>query len=286
MKYIQIAITFTVLCTYAVAEIEEHHAHKGTTKLKLSHENLDFTNSLKKENGRRYGLELDYHSNIHHFQFYTDHTNTQTIPKILKNLLVNKYSFKYQYQVNKDIFSLSYMTINDNLMKEVDGGNIYGLGYKYKSFNITQYISDYKHFNVYQSDIKWNFKKEIDDVMLMGTIVGKYMHLQDRKSNTFTNKVKEDYFTLGVKAHVHYDGWHLGAGIYVGERIFAVMNEGLKVQHHAMEFKKSVMLSVGKELGENIVVHMRYTKHYATEVPIEHSGVEVDALSLELSYTF
>ncbi len=277
----------TLLGTYVIAEVEDHHPHVGTTKLKINYENLHFTDSIKKEDGKRYGVELDYHSMTHHLQFYMEHTDTQTKPKIPKDLLVNKYSFKYQYQVDKSsALSLSYMRINDNLMKEVDGGIIYGLGYKYKALSLTQYVSDYKHFNVYQSDAKWGFKRKLDDVMLMGAVIGKYMHLQDRKSNNFTKKTKQDYFTLGAKAHVHYKDWNFGAGLYVGGRIFAVMNDGLKVQHHAMAFKRSIMLSVGKELGDDVMLHLRYAKHYATEVPAEHSGVEVDALSFEVTYTF
>lgn len=287
MKYIQLAVIITVLGTYAVAQTQEHHAHEGTTKLKMNYEIMNFTDSKKKEEGKRYGTELDYHSKAHHFQLYVEHTDTQTKPIVPKDLLVNKYSFKYQYKVKKhNTILLSYTKINDNITKEVDAGNIYGLGYKYKALSVMQYISDYKHFNVYQTDVKWGYKSKFDDVLFMGAVVGKYIHLQDRKSNAFSYKAKQDYFTLGLKAHAHYEGWHLGAGVYMGERIFAVMNEGLKVQHHAMSFKRTAMLSVGKEIGDDVLVHLRYVKHYAKEVPAEHNGVEVDILSLEFSYTF
>jgi hypothetical protein len=272
--------------SYVYAETPEHHEHVGSTQLKFNYELLDFENSKQKEDGKRYGVELDHQDMLHHFQLYVEHTDTKTKPHVAKDLSVNKYSFKYQYKLNKaNSISLSYVYIDDNLMKEVDGGNIYGLGFKYKALSLTQYISDYKHFNVYQSDIKWAMKRDFDDVTVMGAVLGKYIYIQNRESNFFTKNAKKEYFTLGLKAHMHYEGWHLGAGFYVGERIFAVMNEGLKVQHHAMAFERSTLLTVGKEFS-NVLVHLRYAKHYAKEVPIANDNVEVNTLSLDVTYRF
>lgn len=118
-----------------------------------------------------------------------------------------------------------------------------------------------------------------------GALVGKYIYLENRLSNDFTKKTEQDYFTLGMKVHAEYDDWHVAAAGYVGERIFAVMNEGLRVQHHAMEFEKSYMFSLGKKF-DDVFVNLRYIKQYATEVPIENEDVEVSNIALSVAYTF
>ena len=272
--------------TSLYAELPEHHQHVGSTEVKFNYEFLEYDNSKQKEDGRRYGMTLDYQDHAHHFQLYTEHTDTKTKPVMPKDLSVNKYAFKYQYSLSKaETVSFNYITIDDNLVNEVDNGNIYGIGYQYKALSLTQYYSDYKDFNVYQSDVKWGMQKQFSDSTLKGALIGKYIHLQDRKSNRISEKAKQDYFTTGVKIHAKYNDWHAAAVGYVGDRIFTVMNEGLRVQHHAMEFEKSYMFAAGKEF-DDFFVNLLYIKQYATEVPIENSGVEVTNITLNISYTF
>jgi len=283
MKLTIIFALFT-LCVYG--EIDEHHEHLGTMQLKLNYEYLDFENSKQKDEGRRFGVEIDHHEEAHHAQLYLEHTDTQTQKHVPKDLLVNKIALKYQYQIDKkNSLIFSYIHINDNLMDEVDDGNIYGLGYKYKSLTLTQYLSQYKNFSTYQTDLKWGLKKEFSDVHLMGAVIGKYIYLQDRESNNFSKKAEGNYYTLGLKLHADYEGWHVGSGMYVGDRIFAVMNDGLRVQHHAMEFSQTYMFSVSKELGDTLV-SLRYIKQNAKEVPIGNDNVKVTNISLGLEYRF
>jgi len=272
--------------TYLFAEVEEHHEHVGSSQIKFNYENLSFTDSKQKDKGRRYGVEMDYQSDKHHMQVYVEHTDTQTKPNVPKDLSVNKYSFKYQYQLSKgNVVTLSYLGIDDNLMDEVDDGKIVGLGYKYKGLQFTQYISDYKNFNVYQSDVQLSKKMAFDDVLLKGAVAGKYMYLQNRLSNPFTQKTKKEYFTAGLKLHADYEAWHIGAGMYAGERIFAVMNNGMKVQHHAMSFDRSFMFLVGREF-DDVLVQLRYATHDANEIPIDNENVGIETWSVEVSYKF
>ncbi len=63
------------------------------------------------------------------------------------------------------------------------------------------------------------------------------------------------------------------------------MNDGLKVQHHSMEFKESYMFDMGKKF-DNILVHLRYAKHKAKEVPIANDNVKVENISVEVEYKF
>jgi hypothetical protein len=271
---------------FSYAQMPDHHAHPGTTEVRLNYELLDFKNSVQKEDGKRYGIMLDHHEDKQHYQMYVEHTDTNTKPVLPKDLSVDKIAFKYQYDMDKaQRLSLTYLYIDDNLANEVDNGKIYGIGYKYKAFSLMQYISDYKRFNVYQSDLKWGMKKKFSELELKGAIIGKYIRLQNRQSNAFSAKAEEEYFTVGMKLHATYNTWHIATAGYTGDRIFAVMNEGLGVQHHAMAFEKTYMFSVGKEF-DDFFVNLRYIKQFATEVPSENEGVEVSNIALNLSYKF
>jgi len=282
MKYLTILLSF-LLCSVLQAKEEEQHTHEGESNIKINYEVLDFTHSLKKEKGKRYGIELDYENSQHHYQIYYEKTNTDTSKIVPKDLQVKKYTMKYQYKLSaNERVSLSYAHIDDNLMKETNGGDIYGIGYEKSGFGLTQYISDYPHFNVYQTDMKYTLKSS----GIKWTALGKYIHLDNKNSNNFSKKAKKDYFTAGLKMHTHYKGYHLGAGVFVGKRIFAVMKEGFRVQHHAMEFKSSYMCGVGHKVADNMVAHLRYTHHEAKEVPMNHDHVKVDAFTFDIIYNF
>ncbi len=283
MKKLNKIILATLLCSTLYAKEEEQHHHVGSNNIKVNYEILDFSNSKKKKDGKRYGVELDHEDKNNHFQLYYEKTNTNTTQIVSKDLEVKKYTFKYQYKLSdKERFTFLYATIDDNLMVETDGGNIYGIGYNNHGVGVTQYISNYPHFDVYQSDIKYAFK----NIYLKTTLIGKYIHIKDKNSNGFSKNAKQDYFTAGIKLHQHYKGFHLGAGVYLGERIFAVMKDGFKVQHHAMEFKESYMIGIGHSLGENIDTHIRYGYHKAEEIPTKNDNVKVQNLSFDLIYKF
>ena len=69
MKYLTILLSF-LLCSVLQAKEEEQHTHEGESNIKINYEVLDFTHSLKKEKGKRYGIELDYENSQHHYQIY------------------------------------------------------------------------------------------------------------------------------------------------------------------------------------------------------------------------
>ena len=283
MKKINTILLSTLLCISLSAKEEEQHEHDGSNNIKINYETLDFDNSKKKEDGQRYGVEIDHEDKTHHIQLYYEKTKTNTTKIVPKDLDVNKYTIKYQYKLHpKERLTLFYAEIDDNIMKETNGGHIYGLGYSKNSVGFIQYFSDYPNFDVYQSDLKYSFKKQ----GIKTTLIGKYIHLKDKNSNNFSKKAKSDYFTGGVKFHTHYNGFHLGAGAYFGKRIFAVMKEGFKVQHHAMEFKESYMVGVGHSLSNNMTAHLRYGYHKAKEVPMNNDNVKVENISLDLVYKF
>jgi len=253
----------------------------------MTYENFDFENSKKKNDGKRYGIVLSHKTENANYQLAYDKTDTNTFqPPLLSDLHVNKYYLKYTHKLDdKQFVSLSYATIDDNLMEAVDGGHIYGLGYKYGAFSLTQYVSDYDLFNVYQTDMEYMFKKRLGELFVSAKVLAKYIYLQDRESSAFSNNAKEDYLTPGFKLHAHYRSYHMGAGAYFGKRIFAVMNDGLKVQHHAMEFNKTYMIGLGKRIND-LDISVKYVYQEATEIPIHNENVKVKNLIFQVGYRF
>ena len=77
----------------------------------------------------------------------------------------------------------------------------------------------------------------------------------------------------------------MGAGVYVGERIFSVMNDGLRVQHHAMSFERSIMLLLGRHF-DDVLLQFRYVRHNANEIPIANNNIKVESLAVDFSYRF
>jgi hypothetical protein len=257
------------------------------TTLNITYETLDFKDSKKKDKGKRVGIALDYRQDKTLYQLLYEKTYTDTFqPPLSENLKVNKYYFKYTKKIDiLNAYMLSYVTIDDNLMKETDNGHIYGLGYRYNDLKIAQYLSDYKHFNVYQSEASFTFRKQFGEVKTRVKVVGKYIHLQNKKSNNFSKNAKTDYFIPGIKLHALYKGYHFGAGAFFGKRIFAVMHDGLKVQHHAMEFNETYMGGLGKhfEWGS---LHLKYVYQIAEEIPQHNKGVKVENIILKIGYHF
>ncbi len=276
MRHFKYIFLFLLLFTLSNAE---------STILNLAYENFNFENSKKKDNGDRFRAAINHKTDDNLYQFVYEKTHTDTFkPPLTKDLHVNKYFLKYTRKLDdQQSLSLSYITIDDNIMKEVDGGNIYGLAYKYGAFGLTQYLSDYDHFNVYQTDMKYTFKKAFAEIKIFTTVLGKYIHLQDKNSNPFSANAKNNYFTPGLKIHAHYHDYHMGAGAFFGKRAFAVMYDGFKVQHHAMEINETYMLGIGKHFGD-LDVSLHYVYQVATEIPINNDNVKAKNIIFQLSY--
>jgi hypothetical protein len=274
-------LLFFLLCLPTIIYAEE-------STVETSFETLKFKNSKKKDNAKRYSLQIGHISQQHYYQFFYEKTDTNTFkPPLTEDLHVHKYAFKYTYLFNKkEHFEVSYQTIDDNLMKETDGGHIYGIGYGYHAFHITQYISDYPHFNVYQTDLTYQIKNNLLHQMHTKVmLIAKYIHLQDKESNNFSKNAKDHYLSPGVKLHMHRYGYHFGGAIFFGKRVFAIMNNGLSVQHHAMEFDQTAMFGVSKDIGR-VRIKLKYVYQQAEEIPIHNDNVKVANIALSLRYSF
>jgi len=252
-----------------------------------SFESFNFTNSKKKDNGNRFNIAINYQKDSFLWQIYYSKTLSNTFqPPLLDDLKVDKLYLKgcYSYDKFNSIY-FGYATLNDNLMKDVDSGDIYNIGYRYENIKIMQYFSNYSQFNVYQSDIDYTLNYKLDDIKISINMAMKYIHLSDKNSNGFSKNAQEDYLTTGIDIHLLYPNFFIGSGVMFGKRAFAIMKNGFAIQHHAMEFDKTYQIGIGKKWND-IDVKLIYVHQEATELPIMNENVKVDNIILMIKYRF
>ncbi len=276
------------LTTCAFAELSDTVHSSISTYV----ESKSFTNSKQKDDGITYGVGVDVHYKHSAYKITYEHTDTNTKqPPLPYDLKIDKLFLKYGYEFN-DTFgvNLNYISIlNDNLAI-TDGGKIYGLGFSYNhlehlSSNFTQYLSEYDDFNIYQSDLRIDYDTHLGKVHMKISSITKYIIVDEENPNGFTKNAEDDYLTTGIKLHAHYKTYHFGAGAYFGKRVFAIMDDGFKVQHHAMEINKTYALGVGKVFLP-FIVRFQYVFQEATELSIQNPGVKVDMFRLVGNYKF
>ena len=255
-------------------------------------ESKDFDNSVQKEDGKVYGIGADIHLDHSEYRFAYEHGDTNTKqPPLKEDLITDKLFLKYSYDLQNDFaFNINYINILNDNIAITDGGQTYGAGLSYKikkniNSNFTQYYTNYDDFNVYQSDFTLDYKMKINDVKVKLTSITKYINLDEKNLNGFTKNAEDDYLTTGVKLHLHYEGYHFGAAAYFGKRVFAVMDDGFKIQHHAMEFDRTYAVGIGKNISD-FVLRLQYIYSRAEELPMENENVEISNFRVLLNYKF
>ena len=255
-------------------------------------ESKDFDNSVQKEDGKIYGIGADIHLNHSEYRFAYEHGDTNTKqPPLKEDLITDKLFLKYSYDFqNNFAFNINYINILNDNIAITDGGQTYGAGLSYKikkniNSNFTQYYTNYDDFNVYQSDFTLDYKMKINDVKVKLTSITKYINLDEKNLNGFTKNAEDDYLTTGVKLHLHYEGYHFGAAAYFGKRVFAVIDDGFKIQHHAMEFDRTYAVGIGKNISD-FVLRLQYIYSRAEELPMKNENVEISNVRVLLNYKF
>jgi len=255
-------------------------------------ESKDFKNSVQKDDGVVYGIGADIHYDNSAYKFTYEYGDTNTKqPPLKEDLRTDKLFLKYSYDFQNNFeLNVNYINILNDNIAITDGGQAYGVGVMYhikKSINtnFTQYYTEYDDFDVYQSDLTINYKMKIDDIKVKLTSITKYIKLDEKNVNSFTKNAEDDYLTSGIKLHLHYDGYHFGSAVYLGKRVFAIMDDGFKIQHHAMEFDRTYAVGVGKNISD-FVLRLQYIYQEATELPAENENVEVSNVRVLLNYKF
>jgi len=207
----------------------------------------------------------------------------------IDTLHVEKFNLGYDYDVNKELtLKGSYIKILDNLAP-TDQGKVYGLGASYKlpkgfGVGVNVYQSDYQRFDVDQYDLTLFKGFKLAEAKGKISIIGKSIHIDGNNYGTYTFRDK-DYFTTGVKLGLNYKGYFGGIGAFFGKRMFTVLDNGTKVQHHAMEQDKTYMLSLGKKF-EHLDIFAKYSFQNGKELPENQDDVDQKVISFGLNFKF
>lgn len=253
----------------------------------------DYNNSMTKVDGRVQNIDLGYRVNKHLFNlgYQGDNVNRKhDISKVdLPSLDVEKYNAKYRYVFSDKLnFKASYIKIIDNL-SPTDQGRVFGIGGIYhfsKGLNsaVDIYKSKYDNFEVNQYDASISKAFKINDLKLKATIIAKKIYIDGEKYGSYSFKDK-DYFTTGFKIGASYNGYFGGIGTFIGKRVFTVFNDGVIVQHHAMQQDEMYMLNFGKKF-KNFDVITKYSYQNGKELPENRDDVDTQMVSLAFSYKF
>ena len=252
----------------------------------------EYAHSKQKKDGATFGLGADIHYEGSTYKVVYESAKANTYkPPLKEDLEVQKLFLQYGYSVSDKLYlHLNYMNILNDNIAITSHGQAYALGITYKfprnfTGDITQYMTDYADFNVLQSDLKLNYKFTLNSVGMRVTSISKYISLDEKSKNAFTKNAQSSYLTTGIKFHSHYKSFHVGMGAYFGRRAFAIMNDGFKIQHHAMEFDRTYALGVGYNVSD-FVLRFQYIYQRAIELPINNENVKIDISRLSLNYKF
>ncbi len=253
----------------------------------------DYTNSKTKIDGTTLNLNLShkYEDSKISLGYLKDDVNREnsTTKAAIESLHVKKYNGLYSYNLTQNIdMKLSYIKIIDNLAP-TNQGKVYGLGGGYKlpkgfGVKLDIYKSDYETFDVNQYDLTLYKGFKIGDTKAKFSVLAKSINIDGDKYSTYLFKDK-DYFTTAFNLGFNHNGYVAGIGTMIGKRIFTVLDDGQKVQHHAMEQDKTYMASFGKKF-ENFDIIAKYTYQNGKELPEKQDDVDTKVTSLTLNYKF
>ncbi|MDD3008929.1 MAG: hypothetical protein PHQ70_08695 [Arcobacter sp.] len=279
----KVLVTTALLSSYLLAnsEISTYYTYKDydNSKTKTEGKTLDYRFLHNFQNSE---LTINYEDSL------TKRENELTKIK-MTSLEIEKLSMKYLYHISNDIsIKTSFINIEDNLAPS-DNGKIYGLGF-IKSINnsneikIDTYLSNYDDFNVNQYDLTFVKKFKFNDINFMGQTGIKYIDINGSEYGNYN--LKNNYYTsYFLNLNANYNGFIFGLGFMNGDRLFAVLEDGLKVEHHALEQNKTYVVSLGKKF-KNIDLISRYIYSNSNELPENRKDVKSQFVSLGLKYKF
>ncbi len=239
---------------------------------------VDFVNSTIKKYGYtfhlKYGLLLKKRHNI-----ILDHREGFIKTNLDKNLKIKKYALGYQYIYGKYRFIFNVLYVDDNLVQEADDLKVYGAGIGYENIEIKQYVEDFKHFNVYETDFKYFFSSRF----FKGAILGKYINIGQRKY--ISKNASARYLSAGVIIHGNIKKFHYGFGGLFGNRVFSILDNGSNIQHHPFEFRYSFFFKIGLETKFGII-HSSLGYAKAKELPFNNPEVKIKSINIDYSVKF
>lgn len=286
MKYSKILLTTILASSFVYAN----------TDISITSGKKDYSNSKKKIDGTTLNLSAShkYENGKITLGYLKDEVNLITNPN--GDLEVTKYNANYTHSLNQKLdLKVSYISIVDN-QAPTDEGKVYGFGATYKiakglGAKFDMYKSDYNPFDVNQYDLSLFKGFKINKIKGKLTVGTKFIKIDGDTYNPDAPAPKQydfyekDYNTNFVKIGLNYNGYTAGLGAFFGKRMFTVLDNGAKVQHHAMEQDKTYMLSVGKKF-KNFDVVAKYSFQNGNELPEKQTDVDTKVTSLMLKYKF
>ena len=281
MKKILFTGALLTSCLLANSEISTSYTYKDyeNSKTKTQGKTLDYRLLHNFENSQ---IAVNYEDSL------TKRENEVTKAKLI-SLEVEKLSMKYLYNIRNDLsFKTSFMNIEDNLAP-TDNGKIYGLGLiksidNFNDIKVDTYLSNYADFNVNQYDLTFVKKFKFNDINFMGQTGVKYIDINGSKYGNYS--LKDNYYTsYFFNLNANYNRFIFGLGFMNGDRLFAVQEDGLKVEHHGLEQSKNYMVSLGKKF-KDIDIISKYIYSNSDELPENRNDVKSQFVSLGLTYKF
>ncbi|MGD9625587.1 MAG: hypothetical protein AB7U51_13155 [Arcobacter sp.] len=279
----KILVTTALLSSYLLAnsEISTYYTYKDydNSKTKTEGKTLDYRFLHNFQNSE---LTINYEDSL------TKRENELTKIK-MTSLEIEKLSMKYLYHISNDLsIKTSFINIEDNLAP-TDNGKVYGFGFNKNIDNSNQikldtYLSDYEDFNVNQYDFTFIKKFRFENINFQAQTGIKYIDINGKK---YQNYILEDnyYMSYFLNLNANYNGFILGLGVINGDRLFSVQEDGLKVEHHALEQNKTYLISLGKKF-QNIDVITKYIYSNSKELPENRDDVSSKIFTFGLNYKF
>lgn len=279
----KILVTTALLSSYLLAnsEISTYYTYKDydNSKTKTEGKTLDYRFLHNFQNSE---LTINYEDSL------TKRENELTKIK-MTSLEIEKLSMKYLYHISNDLsIKTSFINIEDNLAP-TDNGKVYGFGFNKNidssnQIKLDTYLSDYEDFNVNQYDFTFIKKFRFENINFQAQTGIKYIDINGEK---YQNYILEDnyYMSYFLNLNANYNGFILGLGVINGDRLFSVQEDGLKVEHHALEQNKTYLISLGKKF-QNIDVITKYIYSNLKELPENRDDVSSNFFTLGLNYKF
>lgn len=279
----KILVTTALLSSYLLAnsEISTYYTYKDydNSKTKTEGKTLDYRFLHNFQNSE---LTINYEDSL------TKRENELTKIK-MTSLEIEKLSMKYLYHISNDLsIKTSFINIEDNLAP-TDNGKVYGFGFNKNidssnQIKLDTYLSDYEDFNVNQYDFTFIKKFRFENINFQAQTGIKYIDINGEK---YQNYILEDnyYMSYFLNLNANYNGFILGLGVINGDRLFSVQEDGLKVEHHALEQNKTYLVSLGKKF-QNIDVITKYIYSNSKELPENRDDVSSNFFTLGLNYKF
>lgn len=279
----KILVTTALLSSYLLAnsEISSYYTYKDydNSKTKTEGKTLDYRFLHNFQNSE---LTINYEDSL------TKRENELTKIK-MTSLEIEKLSMKYLYHISNDLsIKTSFINIEDNLAP-TDNGKVYGFGFNKNidssnQIKLDTYLSDYEDFNVNQYDFTFIKKFRFENINFQAQTGIKYIDINGEK---YQNYILEDnyYMSYFLNLNANYNGFILGLGVINGDRLFSVQEDGLKVEHHALEQNKTYLVSLGKKF-QNIDVITKYINSNSKELPENRDDVSSKFFTFGLNYKF